>query len=195
MPATRSELIYRAELQLPPRRADSAIPGRTDSLEETLLVVLDELPLVARVDDDVRRQLTKSVAFSLSAGSDIALTDAAFSTLCHETLDAAELYVAGIAEPASYYRDFFSFQLGTPKPGIARWCITESKIYVRAASSNLTASKACTLRDAIFTPTVSETNPATNTLPVGLEERVVQMMVARHLELVAGTIQATGGAS
>jgi len=185
MPATRSELIARAQLLLPPRRAESTIPARSDDLEEHLLRALYGLALRAKTDDEVRRQMTKTASFTLDADSTIVTTNAAFEDILPEAWDGAELYVTGFTAPASYCRDYRTFSLGTPRAGIARWFVGEGRLQVRGANSSLTASKACTLRDAIFVPTVSEATPASNTLPVDLEDDIVGMIVAAQLEKLA----------
>lgn len=162
------------------------IPGRSDDLEEHLLRVLSELAVRAKHNDDLRRQLTKTYSFSLNSSSYIATSDAALVDILPEAWETAELYVAGITAPASYCRDYRTFALGTPRAGIARWIVTEGRLQVRAASSALTASKACTLRDALFIPTVIEATPASNTLPENLEDEIVSMIVDAQLKKIAG---------
>lgn len=180
--ASRSELIARAQLLLPTRRAESTIPGRSDDLEEILLRVLSELAVDAKTDDTIRRQLTKTVSFTLTAQSDFSSTHATVIDLLPEAWETVELYVAGIAAPASYCRDYRTWALGTPRAGIARWYVGEGKIQVRAATSALTASKVCTIHDAIYIPVVSETDPTTNnTLDENLEDEVVSRIVAAQL--------------
>lgn len=187
--ASRSELIARAQLLLPPRRADSVIPARSDNLEEILLRVLSEIAVDAKTNDDLRRQLTKSYSFSLNSSSYIATTDSAFADILPEAWETAELYVSGITAPASYCRDYRTFALGTPRAGIARWIVTEGRLQVRAASSALTASKACTLRDALYIPTVLEATPASNTLSENLEDEIVSRMVAAQLARLGAPAQ------
>lgn len=196
-PSTRSELLARCELLLPPRRAESTIPGRSDSLEEQLLVVLTEdLGALALVDESVRRLMTTTTTFTLGAQSTILLSSPEFDDLDIEALHTAELYVTGIRGPASYTGDVFMLETGTPKPGIARWTISEGKVLVRASTAAATASKVCTLRDALITPYVDEADANQNTLHPLLEERVVNMVVARHLDaLAAGAGAQAGGAA
>lgn len=196
MPATRSELIARATMLLPPRRSESQIPARPDDMEESLLRQLRELALRAMDDDEIRRQLTKTTTFSLSSTSDAALSTSGLVDLLPEAYSQAKLYVAGIAEPASYHRDYYTFATGTPRTGLPRWFVGESKLFVRASAPALSASKVVTVRDAIFVPTVSETNPSTNTLPTTLEDDLVSMLVAAQLAKIQSGVQGVqGGAS
>lgn len=161
------------------------IPARSDDLEEHLLRALSELAVQAKTNDELRRQLTTTASFTLGAGSTIATSDALLAAILPEAWETAELYVTGFTAPASYCRDYRTFALGTPRAGIVRWHVGEGLLQARASSSSLTASKACTLRDALFIPTVSEATPASNTLPVDLEDDIVGMIVAAQLEKLA----------
>lgn len=168
-------------------RADSAIPGRVDDLEEALVKVKRLIALRALVDQRIRELLTKDFTFTLSGGAK-PLTGATLSAILPEGLRKAKLYVTGYDEPAAFYEDYYDYNRGTTYPDIPRWTFYNGTVLVRCDNDEVPVAAAdCNLKDAIYKPEIDEPDTTDTTLPDDLVEDFIQMLVMEMLDQGQGS--------
>lgn len=195
MPTTRDQLIARAQMHLPPKRAELAIPGRVDDMEDTLILACRMLAEKAMEDDGIRRWLTKSFTLTaLSSTGKLALTDSSLATVLIKSIHEGSLIVAGYTDPCDYYADNTDMVQGAVHPDVPRFNVSNGYLNVYTTNTaKPVASKVCTLSNVVFIPFVGQTTPSDTTLPVELEEDLVMLMVAaQQARLGAGAPQSGG---
>lgn len=187
MAATRSEIIARVQLRLPPHRAESTIPARADTLEEFVLRGCRLLAERAMDDPQIEKRLTTSVNITLGGGGTLSLDDTSIAKLLPESLESAVLHLTAFAEPADYLGQYFDFINTTPHPEIPTWSIFDNAINVKSGDGDRPVAAATgILHDAIFIPYLDEPTASATTLPPSLEEQLVDTVVMLYKQELGG---------
>lgn len=184
-------------MKLPPKRAELAIPGRVDDMEDILIFCCRMLAEKAMTDDGIRRQLTKSftlTALDSQTPAKLALTDSSLGTVLVKSIHEGSLVIEGYTEPCDYYDDNNDMVQGLVHPDIPRFNVSNGYLNVYTTSTTRPVQgKTSTLSNVVFVPFVGETTPSQTTLPVELEEDLVMLMVAAQIVRLQEPGPANGG--
>lgn len=172
-----------ARARIAPKRSDSAIAVRRDSLELAAREVLHQLAhLAAGARPEWRRFLTKDYT-SLTLDADGEYDLSLQADLHRESLGQARIMVATFTEPADFYEDEKRYLLGTPLADIPRVTVTGNVLKTRSGTDEITvASAALNIYDAIYEPVIAASALST-TLPKDLEEAFLTLLIDEAREL------------
>lgn len=179
MAKVRQQFVDLITLMLPPFRADAVIPARTDNVEWHLLLACSELARRAIKNADYRRQLTKGFGGTLDANGqiDIATISNGLSTPLPEGIRKARVFV----EDNGYQCEWFDWERdvnsGSFQPDVPRFTVLDNTVRVLYPDGSVPALKDISIFNCIAVPGIHATNASLTTVPVTLEEDLMQITV------------------